>query len=40
MNFIAEVLAAIGMGVANTGTQGCTLFFFDEPRVPKCLIIK
>ena len=40
MNFIAEVLAAIGMSVANTGVQGCFLWVMDEPKTPECLIIK
>ena len=40
MNFIANVLAAIGMGAATTGTQGCMVLFIDEPRAPKCLIEK
>lgn len=40
MSFIANVLAAIGMGAATTGTQGCLVFFTDEPKMPKCLLEK
>ena len=38
MSFIANVLAAIGSGLANVGTQGCIVFFLDEPKAPKSLI--
>ena len=40
MSFIADILAALGMGAATTGTQGCFIFFTDEPKMPKCLIEK
>lgn len=40
MNFIAEILAAIGKGVATTGTQGCYWFIADEPKMPKSLLNK
>lgn len=40
MKIIADVLAAIGLGAATTGTQGCVVWFFDEPKAPKCLIEK
>ena len=40
MKIIADILAAMGLGAATTGTQGCTLFFFDEPEAPKCMIEK
>lgn len=40
MSFIANVLAAIGMGAATTGTQGCLVFIIDEPKMPKCLLEK
>lgn len=40
MNFIANLLAKIGMGAATTGTQGCYVWFIDEPKMPKCLIQK
>ena len=38
MSFIANVLAAVGASLANIGTQGCTVFFLDEPKAPKSLI--
>ena len=38
MKFIADILAAIGMGSANVGTQGCTVLFLDEPKAPKSII--
>ena len=38
MKFIADVLAALGMGSANAGTQGCYWLFFDEPKAPKSII--
>lgn len=38
MSFIAELLAKIGLGAATTGTQGCIMFFMDEPKAPKSLI--
>lgn len=40
MNFIADLLAKIGLGAATTGTQGCYLWIVDEPKMPKCLIEK
>ena len=40
MKFIADILAAIGNGAATTGTQGCMLLFFDEPKMPKSLLDK
>ena len=40
MSFIADILAALGMGAATTGTQGCYWFLIDEPKMPKCLIEK
>ena len=40
MSFIADILAALGMGAATTGTQGCIVLFVDEPKMPKCLIEK
>ena len=38
MKFIADVLAALGMGSANAGTQGCFILFLDEPKAPKSII--
>ena len=40
MSFIADLLAKIGFGAAVTGTQGCYIFFTDEPKMPSCLIEK
>ena len=40
MSFIANLLAIIGLGSANTGTQGCMMLFMDEPKAPNCLIEK
>ena len=40
MNFIAELLAKLGSGAANTGTQACWFWFMDEPKMPKSLIEK
>lgn len=40
MKFISNLLANIGLGAANTGTQGCIFLFSDEPKTPKCLIEK
>ena len=40
MNFIAELLAKLGSGVANVGTQACGFLFLDEPRIPNSLIKK
>ena len=40
MNFIAELLAKMGLNAANAGTQGCYYWFMDEPKAPKCIIEK
>ena len=40
MNFIAELLAKLGIGAASTGTQACFFWFTDEPRMPNSLIEK
>ena len=40
MNFIADLLAMIGLGAATTGTQACFVLFMDEPNIPNCLIEK
>ena len=40
MNFIAELLAKLGSGAANVGTQACGFWFMDEPKMPKSLIEK
>ena len=38
MKFIADILAAIGMGSAVAGTQACSIWFLDEPKAPKSII--
>lgn len=40
MNFIANLLAALGLGAATTGTQACNFYFLDEPKMPSSLIEK
>ena len=40
MSFIANLLAKIGGGAANIGTQGCVFFIMDEPEMPKSLLEK
>ena len=40
MSFIANLLAKLGFGAATTGTQGCYVWFTDEPKMPKSLIEK
>ena len=40
MNFIAKLLAKLGSGASNTGTQACVFLFLDEPKMPKSLIEK
>ena len=38
MGFLANILAALGVGSANTGSQACIFFFADEPECPESLI--
>ncbi len=40
MGIIANIIAAIGNVSATTGSQGCFIFFFDEPKMPKALLDK
>lgn len=40
MKFLADLLAQLGAGFANVGTQGCAILFIDEPEMPKCLLEK
>ena len=40
MSFIADLIAKLGFGAANTGTQACLVWFTDEPKMPKSLIEK
>ena len=36
--FFANLLAALGLGSANTGSQACFLMWFDEEECPESLI--
>ena len=38
MNFLANILSAIGISSAATGSQACVLFYLDEPECPESLI--
>lgn len=38
MGFLANILAAIGVGSANAGSQACYWLWFDEEECPKSLI--
>ena len=38
MGFLANILAALGLGSANAGTQACGWFLIDEPECPESLI--
>ena len=38
MGFLANILAALGIGSATTGSQACHLFFWDETECPESLI--
>lgn len=40
MMLVAKVLAALGAVAATVGTQGCTLIFMDEPKMPNSLLNK
>ena len=35
---MANVLAALGLGAANTGSKACVMFWVDEPKMPKSLV--
>lgn len=37
---ILSIIASFGAFVAATGTIGCVSIWFDEPKMPKCLIQK
>ena len=34
----SNILAALGLGAANMGSQACVMVLFDEPECPKSLI--
>ncbi len=36
--FFANLLAALGLGSANTGSQACWFMVLDEPECPESLI--
>lgn len=38
MGFLANILAALGVGSANAGTQACSWFLIDEPECPESLV--
>ena len=38
MGIFANILAALGVGSANTGSQACVFFLLDETDCPKSLI--
>lgn len=38
MGFLANILAALGIGSASTGSQACHYFVLDEPECPESLI--
>ena len=40
MNFLADLLAALGTNFSVGGVQGCKAWFIDEPNMPKCLLEK
>lgn len=35
---LANLLAMLGIGAANTGSQACVFFYADEPECPESLI--
>lgn len=37
-SLFASLMSVVGMGAANVGSQGCMVFFLDEPKMPKSLI--
>lgn len=36
--FFANLLAALGIGAANTGSQACAFWVLDEPECPESLV--
>ena len=40
MKYLAGVLTVLGSVAATIGTQGCLVWFLDEPKMPKHLIEK
>ena len=37
-SIIGTILANVGAGLANVGTNGCIVLMLDEPKMPKSLI--
>lgn len=37
-SLFASLMSVVGMGAANVGSQGCMMFFLDEPNIPRSLI--
>lgn len=40
MKYIAAIITVLGSLAATVGTQGCWLWFTDEPKMPRSLIEK
>ena len=40
MKYIASILTVLGTVAATIGTQGCLVWFMDEPKMPRKLIEK
>ncbi len=40
MKKLVTILTAIGTAAATVGSQGCWVWFLDEPEMPKCMIEK
>lgn len=38
MEFLANILSAIGGAAAETGSSACAFVIFDEPQCPESLI--
>lgn len=38
LKLFSNILAALGLGAANVGSQACLMFIADEPECPKSLI--
>lgn len=38
MKFISTILASLGLGAANFGSQACLVLFWDEEKMPKSLV--
>lgn len=38
MSFFANILAALGLGTAATGSQACGWWVLDEPECPESLV--